>query len=111
MPLIARLRRWPALLAVAPLAASLSLASVRPARHADLSPVKIGAPAGALSFRDVSGKPYLLADLHDKQAVLFIFLSTQCPVSNSYALRLRELDKDYSSRGVAMFGVNSNLVE
>src|SRR6266567_2903459 len=113
MSLIARYSpyRWPALLAVAPLAASLSLAATQPARTAAAAPLKIGAPMGALSFCDVAGKPYSLADLRGQKAVLFIFLSTECPVSNGYGPRLQDLDKEYAGRGVALFGVNSNWQE
>lgn len=103
--------RWPALLAVAPLAISLSLAASKPARVVAASPATIGAPAGALAFRAVSGKSYSLADLKGRKAVVFIFLSTVCPVSKSYGPRLQALDEDYLPRGVVVFGVNSNWEE
>src|SRR6266849_5854340 len=104
-------RRWPALLAVGPLAASLSLAANQSVRSAAGVPVKIGAPVGPVTFRDVTGRSYSLADLRHRKAVVLIFLSTECPVSNSYGPRLQEIDKEYSPRGVAFFGVNSNWQE
>ena len=45
MPITASPGRWPSLLALAPLAASLALAGGRPAGPAAVTPVKIGAPA------------------------------------------------------------------
>jgi peroxiredoxin/cytochrome c553 len=111
MPCIASPGRWPAFLAVAPLVASLALAAGNPTHSAAVTPVKIGAPVGSLGFRDVGGKPYALADLRQSKAVLFIFLSTHCPVSNSYTTRLQALQKEYGARGVTVFGVNSNRNE
>jgi peroxiredoxin len=105
------LRRSPALLALGPLVASLSFGAVKPVRSVVVTPVRIGAPVGALKFRDVTGKAYALSDLRDWKAVVFVFLSTQCPVSKSYGPRLQELAKDYAPRGVAIFGVNSNWEE
>lgn len=111
MTMLASLRRWSAMLAVAPLAASLSLAGGKPVGPAVITAAKIGAPAGELSFHDVTGKAYAPADLRGQKAVLFVFLSTQCPVSSSYIPRLLELHKDYAGRGVAIFAVNSNRSE
>lgn len=110
MPITGSLRRWPFLLAVAPLAASLAAAPLQPARSI-APPLKIGAPVGSLAFRDLSGKSYTAADLRGGPAALFIFLSTQCPVSNSYGSRLLALKKEYGPRGVRIFGVNSNFEE
>src|SRR5689334_4512180 len=105
MTITGSLRSWPALLALTPLAAAIAAAPVRPGSGA-VAPVKIGAPAGSLAFRDVSGKSYTTADLRGQPAMLFVFLSTQCPVSNSYASRLQALQKEYAGRGVRIFGVN-----
>src|ERR1051326_3552512 len=99
---------WLAVLAVIPLAAGLSLAGSIPAAKSTVTPVKIGAPVGVLSFQDVTGKSYSVSNPHDRSAVLLLFLSTRCPISKSYAPRLRELDKAYAAQGVAVFGVNSN---
>jgi peroxiredoxin/mono/diheme cytochrome c family protein len=111
MPISAPLGRAPTILALIPLVGSLALAGGKPARQSQTARVKIGAPTGAISFRDVSGQQYTLAALPDRNAVLFLFLSTQCPISNGYTSRLLELQKEYSGRGVAIFGVNSNRNE
>src|SRR5579885_1557245 len=46
-----------------------------------------------------------LHDLKDPRAVVVVFLSFDCPVSNSYATTLAEMHKTYSGRGVAFLGV------
>ena len=45
------------------------------------------------------------------KATVVIFVSTQCPVSNSYNGRLAALYNDYSSRGVQFVFVNANQTE
>jgi peroxiredoxin len=105
------LRRGPALLALAPLAASLALAAGKSSRPAPTAPVSIGQPAGEIQFRDVTGRRHTVAGQQDRKATLFLFLSTECPVSNGYASRLRELDQEYGPRGVTLFGVDPNHAE
>src|SRR5688500_420504 len=67
MPMHRTLRRGPALLALAPLAASLVMAAGRPSGPAIAVPVRIGQPAGDLQFRDVTGRRYSLADLREQK--------------------------------------------
>lgn len=52
-----------------------------------------------------AGKPVAAADLKDKKAVVVVFLSFDCPVSNSYAQTLAEMARNYGPRGVAFVGV------
>jgi peroxiredoxin len=96
---------------MAPLAASLALAAGKTSRPAPTSPVSIGRPAGEIQFRDVTGRRHTVAGQQDRKATLFLFLSTQCPVSNGYASRLRELEQEYAPKGVALFGVDPNVSE
>src|SRR5438045_13040 len=110
MPHTGSLRRWPAFFVLAPLAASLAAAAVRPAR-VSTAPLGVGAAVGSLSFRDVTGKMYAPGDLRGQPALLFLFLSTQCPVSSGYVSRLQALQQEYAGRGVLIFGVNSNYEE
>jgi peroxiredoxin len=51
------------------------------------------------------GKPAQLHDLADRKAVVLVFLSFDCPVSNHYATTLAELHAVYSGKGVAFVGV------
>ena len=46
-----------------------------------------------------------MPDLKDKKAAVVLFLSFECPVSNSYAAELAQLAKDYGERGVSFVGI------
>lgn len=111
MPTYRSLCRGPILLMLAPLAASLALGAAKPSRTAAAAPVRIGEPVRDLQFRDVTGRRHALAELRDRKATLFLFLSTQCPVANGYTSRLRDLQREYAPRGIAVFGVNPNESE
>jgi thiol-disulfide isomerase/thioredoxin len=58
---------------------------------------------------DTAGKPWSLDDHKGQKATVVIFLGTQCPISNKYAPRLAELEKQYKVKGVHFVAVNSNL--
>jgi peroxiredoxin/mono/diheme cytochrome c family protein len=66
-------------------------------------------PALAFTLKDAAGKPVALADFKDKKAVAVVFLGTECPLVNLYALRLRELHEEFSPRGVQFLAVNANM--
>jgi peroxiredoxin len=63
------------------------------------------------SIRDAEGKAYSNAELKQHKATVFIFLATDCPNSNSYALEMGRLYQEYGSRGVAFYGVYSDPAE
>jgi len=68
----------------------------------------IGKSIDAFSLPDArTGKPVALADFKDRKAVVVLFLGTACPVNNAYMVRLAQLHKDYSDKGVQFLGVNS----
>jgi peroxiredoxin len=110
MRFVGSLKSWPAVLLLAPLAVTLSAAAGRAPRPA-VSPCPVGGSVSGISFRDVGGKAYASAALHGRRAVVFIFLSTECPVSKGYASRLQALQRDYAGRGVLVVGVDSNYAE
>jgi peroxiredoxin len=64
--------------------------------------------AVAFSLKDGGGHDVALSDFRDKQAVVVVFTGIECPVSNYYVSRLKELSKVYSSKGVQFLAVNSN---
>jgi peroxiredoxin len=70
--------------------------------------VAVGDDVGSLSFKDVQGKSYYLEDLATRGPVVFVFLSTECPVAQRYSLRLARLHKDFSAKGVSLVGVYAN---
>jgi len=87
----------------------VSLASAAPA----LGQAKIGAAAPDFTLPAASdGKTLSLKDLTAKnKAVLVMFIATKCPVSNAYNERMVALARDYTARGVAVVGINSNKSE
>src|ERR1700686_1045669 len=84
----------------------LALAAARQvvaAPSADATP--IGKKVDAFSLPDHHGQQLALADLSDKQAIVVVFLGTECPLAKSYAPRLAELAKEFAPKGVAFVGV------
>jgi peroxiredoxin len=63
------------------------------------------------TLEDYNGAKHSLADYKSSKAIVVMFIATQCPVSNGYNGRMVELYKDYSSKGVAFIGINSNKEE
>ena len=95
------LRRIASLLAVAALAAPLVADS--PA---------IGSTAPAFELKSVDGKPFSLADAEKTNAyVVLMFIATQCPYSNGYNDRMRDMAAAYAKKGIQFVGINSNNTE
>jgi peroxiredoxin len=67
-----------------------------------------GMAVGKLAFRDLDGKSYSDSDLRGAKATVFVFLSTECPISSAYTGRIARLAREYQARGVRFFGVNAN---
>ncbi len=68
----------------------------------------IGAHPAALAFRDLSGAAHSLTTAAELPAV-YLFLGSECPVSNSYTPRILELEKTYSARGFHFLAVYPNV--
>lgn len=52
-----------------------------------------------------------LSELKEKKAVVLMFIATRCPISNDYNERMAAIAKDYATKGVQFFGINSNRTE
>ena len=65
------------------------------------------APIPDAAFRDLGGRAYRLrtAAAGEGKAAAFVFLSTECPISNRYTPRLARLEKVYAKKGVRFFAV------
>ncbi len=63
------------------------------------------------TLKGIDGKYYSLSDFKNSKAIVIIFISTQCPVSNDYNSRMEKLYKDYRDKGIAFIGINSNKEE
>jgi mono/diheme cytochrome c family protein len=70
-------------------------------------------PAGAAAhvpaaWKDVDGHAFDAAEIAHNRATVFIFVSTQCPVSGLYMPRVAELANGYKERAVRFFLVDPN---
>ncbi len=68
---------------------------------------KLGSKVSDFTLRDLSGKEVAFADLKGP-VTLITFISTTCPISNSYNDRMNAVYKDYSAKGVKIIFVNAN---
>ena len=73
--------------------------------------VGVGAVVPNFSLADTDGKAVSLNDVKGKNGTVLIFIATRCPVSNGYNERMTALAKKYSSLGVNVVGINSNVTE
>jgi peroxiredoxin len=79
--------------------------------------VLVTLPLGASTTTDsftldnYDGEKISLSDFSDSKAVVLMFVSTQCPVSNAYNGRMATLQNEYSKKGVTFVGINSNKSE
>jgi peroxiredoxin len=63
------------------------------------------------SLPDINGKTHSLTDYKSSKAIVLMFISTECPVSNAYNSRMAAISKDYSSKDITFLGINSNKAE
>jgi peroxiredoxin/mono/diheme cytochrome c family protein len=74
-------------------------------------PVRVEGPKAAdfcLQDPRDQGMVTLSGLLEKKKAVVLVFLGTECVLNNQYLPVLIEMHKDYSGKGVAFVGINSN---
>ena len=73
---------------------------------------QVGAPAPAFNLTTLDGQAFSLADAAKAhKAVVVMFIATQCPYSNAYNDRMRDMAAAYAKRDVLFVGVNSNKTE
>ena len=73
---------------------------------------QIGAAAPQFSLKTLDGRAFSLAEAaRSHKAVVVIFIATQCPYSNAYNDRMRDMASAYEKRGVLFAGINSNKTE
>jgi peroxiredoxin len=72
----------------------------------------IGATAPLFDLKTIDGKTFSLADAEKANSlVVLVFVSTNCPYSNAYNDRMRDIAAAYAKKGVLFVGVNSNSTE
>ncbi len=73
--------------------------------------INIGGKVPNLKLATLSGAAAQLHSLNGQNGTLLLFVATKCPVSNDYNERMAALANDYTSRGFAVIGINSNKTE
>jgi peroxiredoxin len=63
------------------------------------------------TLTDYNGKSYTLFADKSSKAIVIMFISTRCPVSNSYNDRMSALYEDYLPKGISFIAINSNKQE
>jgi len=63
------------------------------------------------TLSDYNQKQHSLTDYKDSKAIVLMFISTRCPVSNAYNDRMEKLYQEYSKKGVTLLGINANSME
>jgi hypothetical protein len=74
----------------------------------DATSGRLGQQIANVVFKDASRKAAPLREARGEKATVVVFLSFDCPVSNSYAQPLADLATAYRERGVAFVGVCTN---
>jgi peroxiredoxin len=69
------------------------------------------APAFTLAVAGESRSLSLPQEVSSNALTVVMFISTRCPVSNAYDVRMEDLEKAFGSRRVRFIGVNSNVNE
>ena len=60
------------------------------------------------SFTDTGGQIHTRAEWAGKQAIVLLFLTTDCPLSNGYVPELNRIKDAYASRGIAFYAVQGD---
>jgi thiol-disulfide isomerase/thioredoxin len=60
------------------------------------------------SLADTAGRVHTPAEWAAKHAVVLLFVSTDCPLSNRYVPELNRIESAYASRGVAFYAVQGD---
>jgi peroxiredoxin len=60
------------------------------------------------SLDDTAGRPHTPAEWSGKRAVVLFFLTTDCPLCNTYVPEMNRIAQAYGARGVAFYGVQGD---
>ena len=75
------------------------------------SHVRIGAIIDSFSFKDIEGEAFYLSEAKKRGPMVFVFVSTRCPLAKRYTQRLKRIYEAYSPKGVDVVAVFSNSDE
>jgi len=71
-------------------------------------PPAAGAHVADFTLKDSSGQSHSLAAYKGKQAIVIVFVGTECPLANLYLPTLTKMHQTFSARGVQFLAINSN---
>jgi peroxiredoxin len=66
------------------------------------------AAAPQFGLHDTRGAEHTPAEWNGKKAVLLLFVTTDCPVANSYVPEMNRIHDDYAARGVLVWAVQAD---
>lgn len=66
-------------------------------------------PAWSIDLRDTAGSRHTSRDWTGARAIVLIFVTPDCPVSQGYVPEMNRLHDEYASRGVTVYAVQSDL--
>ena len=98
-----------------PIAAHAQTDYTIPKKHRviqEKSPQSLSVPIGTefsdITFPTLQGNTHALSSLLQQGPVVFVFLSTECPVAQRYAMRLKRMHAEFADKQVTIIGVYSN---
>jgi peroxiredoxin len=59
-------------------------------------------------LRDTQGSIHIPAEWAGRRAILFFFVTTDCPVANSYVPEMNRIHEQYNGRGVLVYAVQAD---
>lgn len=71
---------------------------------------RVGSKVSDFELKTLDGSPVDFSALKGSTTVV-MFISVQCPVSNSYNERMNALYRDYAAKGVRFIAINANRTE
>jgi thiol-disulfide isomerase/thioredoxin len=73
--------------------------------------VAIGEKIENFSLANTEGVTKTFGEMKGKNGAVIMFVSSQCPVVKDYNERMNQIAADYSAKGIAFIGINSNATE
>ncbi|MBV9302637.1 MAG: redoxin domain-containing protein [Acidobacteriaceae bacterium] len=72
---------------------------------------KVGSQVTDFRINQLDGTAVQFSAIKSSSVTVLMFISVQCPVSNSYNERMNALYRDYSPKGVKFIAINANSAE
>lgn len=70
-----------------------------------------GTRAEEFTLADYNGEKHSLSDYKGSKAIVIMFISTRCPITNAYNSRMVSVHQDYHSKNITFLGIDANKNE